>query len=95
MSKLKFIFEYRDYLNNIENSDHDEYIYQEILKRSYNNRLRLTEGLIKTYPVDKSIDILGRRFPYLDIEIGEDGEIYLYELKDKIINYLPIITKFK
>lgn len=92
MSKLKFIFEYQEYLKNIENSDQDDYIYAEILKRSKFDRLTLVEGLIYTHPVDKSVDILKRRFPYLDIEVGEDHEIYIYELKHKINHYLPIIT---
>jgi hypothetical protein len=54
MGRLKFIFEYTNYIENIKNSDIDidNYIYNEILKRSYNSRLKITEGLIKTYEVD-------------------------------------------
>ena len=89
---LKFILEYQDYIENIENSDKDDYIFNEILKRSYNSRLKISEGLIKTYPVKKSEDILKRRFPELNIEIDEDNEIYIYNLNDKICKYLPIIT---
>ena len=89
---LKFILEYQDYIENIENSDKDDYIFNEILKRSYNSRLKISEGLIKTYPVKKSEDILKRRFPELNIEIDEDNEIYIYDLNDKISKYLPIIT---
>ena len=36
---LKFIFEYNEYIKNIENSNNDEYIYNEILKRTKFNRL--------------------------------------------------------
>ena len=89
---LKFILEYQDYIENIENSDKDNYIYNEILKRSYNNKLKISEGLIKTYPTNKSVDILKRRFPELDIEIDADGEIYIYNLNDKLSKYIPIIT---
>jgi len=89
---LKFILEYQDYIENIENSDKDDYIFNEILKRSYNSRLKISEGLIKTHPVKKSEDILKRRFPELNIEIDEDDEIYIYNLNDKISKYLPIIT---
>jgi hypothetical protein len=54
---LKFIFEYNEYIKNIENSNNDEYIYNEILKRTKFNRLVILEGLIKTNPVDSSVNI--------------------------------------
>ena len=90
---LKFLFEYNDYIKNIENCDNDDYIYKEILKRSKFGRLSLVEGLIFTYPSDKSINILKRRFPELYIELENDGEIYIENQPPYELNkYLPIIT---
>lgn len=90
---LKFLFEYNDYIKNIENDDKDNYIYNEILKRSKFERLAIVEGLIFTYPADKSIGVLKRRFPELDIEIESDGEIYIEnQPPQELGKYLPIIT---
>ena len=50
---LKFILEYGDYINDIENSKADNYIYNEIQKRTKFGKLTLTEGLISTHPIVK------------------------------------------
>jgi hypothetical protein len=91
---FKFIFEYKDYIENIENkSDKDNYIYNEILKRSKFGKISIFEGLIFTHPLVKSVNILKKRFPELLIEIKNDGEIYIEnQLLNKLNNYLPIIT---
>jgi hypothetical protein len=90
---FKFIFEYNDYIKNIENSDKDNYIYNEILKRSKFGRLTIVEGLISTHPPDKSVGILKRRFPELYIEMESDGEIYIEnQPPQELSKYLPIIT---
>jgi hypothetical protein len=90
---FKFLFEYNDYIKNIENDDKDNYIYNEILKRSKFGRLAIVEGLIFTHPSDKSIDILKRRFPELQIELESDGEIYIEnQPPQELSKYLPIIT---
>ena len=90
---LKFLFEYNEYIKNIENSNNDEYIYNEILKRTKFNRLVIVEGLIKTYPVDKTINILKRKFSELLINKEPDGEIYIENQPPHILKkYLPIIT---
>jgi hypothetical protein len=60
---FKFILEYKDYIDNIESSEKDNYIYNEILKRTKFGRLAIIEGLIHTYPSDKSINILKEDFP--------------------------------
>jgi hypothetical protein len=65
---FKFILEYREYIDNIENPEKDNYIYNEILKRTKFDRLAIVEGLIHTHPIDKSVNILNRRFPELTIE---------------------------
>lgn len=90
---LKFLFEYNEYIRNIENSNNDEYIYNEILKRTKFNRLVIVEGLIKTHPVDKSINILKKKFSELIIIKEPDGEIYIENRPPQIIKkYLPLIT---
>ena len=90
---LKFLFEYNEYIKNIENSNNDEYIYNEILKRTKFNYLVLLEGLIKTQPIDKSINILKRKFGELLINKEPDGEIYISNQPPKELKkYLPLIT---
>lgn len=90
---FKFLFEYKDYINNIESSTKDDYIYNEILKRTKFNKLAISEGLITTHPIDKSIDILKRRFPELKIEIESDGEIFIdNQPPQNLGKYIPLIT---
>jgi hypothetical protein len=90
---FKFLIEYKEYIENIEKSKNDDYIYNEILKRTKFDRLTLLEGLIKTQPVNKSIDILKRRFPELIVKLEDDGEIYIEnQPPSKLEKYLPIIT---
>ena len=90
---LQFLFEYNEYIKNIENSNNDEYIYNEILKRTKFNRLVIVEGLITTHPVDKSMNILKRRFGELLINKEPDGEIYIEnQPPQELKKYLPLIT---
>ena len=90
---LKFLLEYNDYINNIEHSNSDLYIYNEIIKRTKFGRLAIVEGLIFTHPSDKSKNILLRRFPELKIEIETEGEIYVEnQPPQELKKYLPIIT---
>lgn len=90
---FKFILEYKEYIDNIESSEKDNYIYNEILKRTKFGRLSIIEGLIHTHPSDKSINILKKRFPELIVELESDGEIYIEnQPAQKLEKYLPIIT---
>lgn len=90
---FKFILEYKEYIDNIENSEKDDYIYNEILKRTKFGRLAIVEGLIHTHPINKSVNILRRRFPELIIEVENDGEIYIEnQPPQKLEKYIPIIT---
>lgn len=90
---FKFILEYKEYIDNIENSEKDNYIYNEILKRTKFGRLAIVEGLIHTHPSDKSMNILKKRFPELIVELESDGEIYIEnQPAQKLEKYLPIIT---
>lgn len=96
VNTFKFLIEYKEYIKNIENvenSNKDDYIYNEILKRSKFNRLVILEGLIKTHPVHNSINILKSKFPELVVEIEDDGEVYIEnQPTSKLEKYLPIIT---
>ena len=90
---FKFLLEYKAYIDNIENTEMDNYIYTEILKRTKFDRLAIVEGLIHTHPIDKSVKILKKRFPELIIEIENDGEIYIEnQPPQKLEKYIPIIT---
>jgi hypothetical protein len=90
---LKFLLEYKEYIDNIEKSSNDDYIYNEIKKRTKFGRLAIVEGLIHTQPVDKTVDILKRRFQELTIEVESDGEIYIEnQPPQKLEKYLPLIT---
>jgi hypothetical protein len=90
---FKFILEYKEYIDNIENSEKDNYIYSEILKRTKFGRLAIVEGLIHTHPIKKSVNVLKTRFPELSIDVEEDGEIYIEnQPPQKLEKYLPIIT---
>ncbi len=76
-NNFKFILEYNEYIRDIDKSDKDEYIYNEILKRTKFGNLVITEGLIHTHPIDKSVNILKNRFPELIIDVLEDGDIFI------------------
>jgi len=90
---MQFILDYYNYIDNIENlTDRDNYIYEEINKRTKFGRLALFEGLIFTHPLNKSVVILKRRFDELNIEIEEDGEIYIEGDLSELSKYLPMFT---
>ena len=73
MGKMwNFILERFEYLNNIDNNAHlDMEIYNSFQKQ------HIIEGLIKTHPSNDSLKIILNRFPELNGNIEEDGEIYL------------------
>lgn len=90
---FNFILEYKTYIDNIDDREKDDYIYNEILKRTKFGRLAIIEGLIHTYPVEKSVNILKKRYPELDIEVDVDDEIYIEnQTSQKLEKYIPIIT---
>lgn len=90
---FNFILEYKTYIDNIDDREKDDYIYNEILKRTKFGRLAIIEGLIHTYPAEKSVNIFKKRYPELDIEVEVDGEIYIEnQTAQKLEKYIPIIT---
>ena len=80
--KFDDLFEYYDYLDNIDTVSFDEV---EKVSNKLDNYI-IYEGLIKTYPLQLSIDILKKRFPKFNISANDDGEIYIQGSfnKDKI-----------
>ena len=85
--KFSFIFDYKDYIENIveKKSIDDLFIYDQF-ETSY-----IKEGLIKTQPADKSLEIIKRRFN-INGEVKEDGEIELWDLEKELDSYVPIIN---
>jgi hypothetical protein len=72
---LKFdrLFELYDFIENIDNKSFKDI---EIMSNTLNEYI-IKEGLIKTYPLNKSIDILEKKFKNIDVSLGEDNEIYI------------------
>lgn len=85
--KFSFIFDYMDYIDNVfEKKDIDDlFIYEQFSKNF------ISEGLIKTQPAEKTVKIIKNRFD-VSIQIGDDGEIHIWDLKHKPEFYLPIIN---
>ena len=89
---FKFLLEYNEYIKNIEDSNLDEYIYDEILKRTKYNHLVIIKGLIFSQSINRSIDVIKNRFPDLLIE-SKNTSIYIENQPPQSIErYLPIIT---
>jgi hypothetical protein len=88
MRKLNFILEYKQYIENISNLDmgDDIKIYTEFKSQN------IVEGLIKTQPSSLSLKILLKRFPELNGNVEEDGEIYLEGRFKTLDNYIPLIN---
>jgi hypothetical protein len=86
--KMLFLLEYVDYLINIDNKTEidDNNIYND-----FKNEI-IVEGLLKTYPSNKSLNIILKRFNELNGEIDSDGEIYLEGNFDNISRYIPIFN---
>lgn len=61
----KHILTYIEYIKNIEisSSEDDFKIYNDIVKNPLFDNLILIEGLIKTHPIQKSINIIKNKFP--------------------------------
>ena len=94
MGKMDFVLEYQTYMKNLymNNNEYDIKIYEMFKSYSKNGHLTLTEGLIYTYPTDKTIDLLVKKFPLLQVNKQEDGEIYIEGEMNPISNYLPLFN---
>jgi hypothetical protein len=71
--KFKNLFEYYEYLEKIDELDIDSV---KKMSETIDSHI-ISEGLITTYPLEKSIQILKRRFNDYNISVGEDNEIYI------------------
>lgn len=93
-NKIKFILDYYKYIDNVEKLSYteDNIIFNEIKKQSKFGYLAILEGLIITHPLSKSSNIIRKRFPELDVEVENDGEIYIEGKFDVLKKYLPIFT---
>lgn len=93
-NKMSFLMDYNQYLKNIDilSEKDDISMYENFKQHSKNGYLVLTEGLIKTYPLEKSINIIKKRFPNLIIEIEKDGEIYVEGDMIELKNYIPLFN---
>lgn len=91
---MQFLLDYYQYIENIDKlSEKDDLlIYDMFKKHSKNGHLVLEKGLIKTHQIDKSTDVIKRRFPKLLVEIEKDGEIYVEGEMDEIRNYIPLFS---
>jgi len=69
--KFDKLFEYYKYLENINDISDEE------IKNMSNifNNYTISEGLIKTYPLQSSINIIKRRFPLYNVSVSENDEI--------------------
>jgi len=71
--KFDQLLEYNSFLHNIDEKSFDDINYMsDILNNSI-----MTEGLIKTYQLDKSVLILKNKFPKCEFNIDDNG-IYIY-----------------
>ena len=93
-NKISFLMDYNQYLKNIDilSEKDDISMYENFKQHSKNGYLVLTEGLIKTYPLEKSINIIKKRFPNLIIEIEKDGDIYVEGDMVELKNYIPLFN---
>jgi hypothetical protein len=92
--KLTFLLNYYRYIENIDNLSEreDASMYEEFRKQSKNGHLVLSEGLIKTYPLDKSVKIIKKRFPELEVNIEKDGDIFISGNMMELKNYIPLFN---
>ena len=93
-NKLSFLINYNKYLKDIEflSEKDDNSMYENFKQHSKNGHLVIIEGLIKTYPLKKSVNIIRKRFPNLIINIEKDGEIYIEGDISKLKNHIPLFN---
>ena len=88
------ILEYYQYIKNIGKLSHEDDLnmYNEIKKRSKFGGLVVVKDLLKTYPIQESINIIKNRFPELIIEDQFGFRIYVEGFVRNLTNYIPIFT---
>lgn len=93
-NKINFLLNYYNYMESVnELSLYDDInMYQQFVKQMKNNNLVISEGLIYTYPIQKSMNIIKKRFPELDVDLDINGEIYIKGDIGEIEKYIPLFT---
>jgi hypothetical protein len=93
-NRVGLILKYNEYIDNItiKNQDDDVEIFNDMLRNTIRGSFAISEGLIKTHPIDKSVDIIKRRFPNVDVSTEDDGEIVVSNLSDKLSVYNILFT---
>ena len=88
------ILEYYQYIKNIDKLSHEDDLnmYNEIKKRSKFGGLVVVKDLLKTYPIQESINIIKNRFPELIIEDQFGFRIYTEGFVRNLTSYIPIFT---
>ena len=88
------ILKYNEYIDNIsiKNQDDDTEIFNDMMRNTIRGSFAISEGLIKTHPIDKSVDIIKRRFSNVDVSTEDDGEIVVSNLTDKLSVYNILFT---
>jgi len=79
------ILKYLKYIKKIENSSSEDDL------DIYNNII-LTECLIKTHPIQKSMDIIKNKFHDLVVKMDKEGEIRIKGDMSKLEIYSPLFT---
>ena len=92
--KNKHIHDYFEYIKIIESLSNKEdfNIYNNIINDPTLENLLINEGLIKTHPIQKSIDIIKKRFPNLNVKMEKDEEIKVKGDMSKLEKYIPLFT---
>jgi len=94
-NKFTFILNYQDYKEKLSSGttiEEDNKMYAEFKRQQTKLGFLIPEGLIHTHPIDKSVNVLKRKFTKLTIELGDDNEIFISGYMDNIGKYQPIIT---
>ena len=98
MKRFRFneIFKYNEYIENIDNVSAKEI---DDMYHIFCNYI-ITEGLISTYPSQKTEKLLRKKYIQYDIQLMDDGDIYIlgditnYEDIKKLINTLGYFISF-
>jgi hypothetical protein len=93
-NRVGLLLKYNEYIDNIsiKNQDDDTDIFNDMMRNTIRGSFAIAEGLIKTHPIDKSVDIIKRRFPNVDVTTDDDGEIVVSDLTEKLSVYNILFT---
>lgn len=92
--KTQLLIDFHKYLRTVENLSHKEdlEIYDYIRGRSIYGGFPRIKETMQTFPIMKTIDIIRKRFPELNIKNSFGTHIIIEGIIDKLEIYIPIIT---